>query len=72
MPTANRRAFVGHAIEQFLPQDYPRRELIVVDDGEDCIADLIPEHDLVRYLRLDLRSDEFVGMVIFLVDRRLE
>ena len=55
MPTANRRAFVGHAIEQFLPQDYPRRELIVVDDGEDCIADLIPEHDLVRYLRLDHR-----------------
>lgn len=55
MPTANRRAFVGHAIEQFLAQDYPRRELIVVDDGEDCIADLVPRNDLVRYLRLDRR-----------------
>jgi O-antigen biosynthesis protein len=55
MPTANRRAFVGHAIKQFLTQDYPRRELIVVDDGEDCIADLVPRHDLVRYLRLDRR-----------------
>jgi glycosyltransferase involved in cell wall biosynthesis len=55
MPTANRRAFVAHAIEQFLAQDYARRELIVVDDGEDNVADLLPRHDMVRYLRLDRR-----------------
>jgi glycosyltransferase involved in cell wall biosynthesis len=55
MPTANRRDFVNHSIKQFLAQDYPRRELIVLDDGEDCIADLVPRHNLVRYVRLDRR-----------------
>jgi glycosyltransferase involved in cell wall biosynthesis len=53
MPTANRRAFAGHAIAQFLAQDCSRRELIVLSDGEDCVANLVPKHDLVRYLRLD-------------------
>jgi hypothetical protein len=52
MPTANRRAFVGRAIAQFLAQDYPRRELIVVDDGEMSVANLIPDHKSVHYLQL--------------------
>jgi glycosyltransferase involved in cell wall biosynthesis len=56
MPTANRRPFVARAIRQFLAQDYPRRELIVLDDGEDCVADLIPPDPAIRYLRLDRRA----------------
>ena len=56
MPTANRRAFVGRAIAQFLAQDYPRRELIVVDDGHAPVADLVPDHKSVHYLRLDRRA----------------
>ena len=32
MPTANRRAFVPQAIHYFLQQDYPRRELIILDE----------------------------------------
>ncbi|MFV8754425.1 glycosyltransferase family 2 protein [Nannocystaceae bacterium ST9] len=56
MPTANRRAFVPQAIQHFLAQDYPERELIVIDDGEDNIADLIPRVESVRYLRLDRRA----------------
>jgi glycosyltransferase involved in cell wall biosynthesis len=56
MPTANRRNFVGRAIAQFLAQDYPRRELIVVDDGEASVADLIPDHKSVHYLRLGRRT----------------
>jgi glycosyltransferase involved in cell wall biosynthesis len=56
MPTANRRAFVGRAIAQFLAQDYPRRELIVIDDGDTPVADLMPGHGSVHYLRLDRRA----------------
>jgi glycosyltransferase involved in cell wall biosynthesis len=32
IPTANRRRFVPQAIRYFLTQDYPNKELIVVDD----------------------------------------
>ncbi|HYU34422.1 MAG TPA: glycosyltransferase [Thermoanaerobaculia bacterium] len=55
MPTRDRRAFVPQAIRQFLRQEYPHAELIVVDDGEDRIADLIPPDPRVRYLPLDGR-----------------
>lgn len=55
MPTANRRAFVPRAIRQFLRQDYVNSELIVIDDGEDSVADLIPSHPRIRYTRLPSR-----------------
>ena len=53
MPTADRRAFVPRAIRQFLSQDYPNSELLVIDDGEDRVADLIPPDPRIRYLALD-------------------
>ncbi len=53
MPTADRREFVPQAIRNFLAQDYELRELIVLDDGRDSVADLIPPHPSIRYLRLD-------------------
>lgn len=52
MPTANRRALVPQAIHYFLRQDYPNRELIILDDGIECVDDLIPEDKRIRYLRL--------------------
>jgi Glycosyl transferase family 2/Methyltransferase domain len=52
IPTANRRSFVGTAVEYFLRQDYEHRELIVVDDGADAIGDLLPQDERVRYVRL--------------------
>ena len=52
MPTFDRRPFVPRAIRYFLQQDYPRSELIVVDDGTDSIKDLIPADPRIRYLRL--------------------
>ncbi|MFN2599501.1 MAG: glycosyltransferase [Pyrinomonadaceae bacterium] len=55
MPTADRRAFVARAVEYFLRQDYAEKELIVVDDGADAVADLIPADARVRYFRLDKR-----------------
>jgi hypothetical protein len=55
MPTYNRRPFVPIAIRRFLAQDYPERELIVVDDGTDPIHDLIPDDDRIRYVRPERR-----------------
>jgi glycosyltransferase involved in cell wall biosynthesis len=55
MPTRDRRPFVGRAVAQFLAQDYPNLELVVVDDGGDPIADLLPSGPRVRLLRPDRR-----------------
>ncbi|WP_420129127.1 glycosyltransferase family 9 protein [Longimicrobium sp.] len=51
MPTADRRVFVPHAIELFLRQDYGHRELVIVDDGDDSVADLVPRDPRIRYHR---------------------
>ncbi|MGH9943029.1 MAG: glycosyltransferase, partial [Pyrinomonadaceae bacterium] len=51
MPTRNRRAFVPFALQHFLRQDYPRKELIVIDDGDDEVSDLTQGLPGVRYLR---------------------
>jgi glycosyltransferase involved in cell wall biosynthesis len=51
MPTRNRRPFVPQAVQYFLRQDYPRRELIIVDDGDDEVRDLVPRAARIRYLR---------------------
>ena len=53
MPTRNRRRFVGQSIWYFLRQDYPQKELIVLDDGEDSVADLIPADEHIRYVRIE-------------------
>jgi tetratricopeptide (TPR) repeat protein len=44
---------VPQAIAYFLRQDYPHRELVIVDDGGDAVADLIPAQAQIRYIRLD-------------------
>jgi glycosyltransferase involved in cell wall biosynthesis len=53
LPTRNRRPFVGQAIRYFLRQDYENKELLILDDGKDEIADLVPNDDRVRYVRLE-------------------
>lgn len=55
MPTAGRRAFVAQAVAYFLRQEYGPAELIVVDDGADAVADLLPADPRLRYLRLPQR-----------------
>jgi glycosyltransferase involved in cell wall biosynthesis len=52
MPTCNRRAFLPAALACFAAQDYSNLELIVVDDGSDPIADLLPSDPRIRYFRL--------------------
>jgi O-antigen biosynthesis protein len=56
MPTADRRRSAAQAINYFLRQDYPNRELIILDDGSDSIADVIPRDSRIRYVRMGLRS----------------
>jgi hypothetical protein len=42
MPTCDRRSFVPQAIRYFQRQDYPARELVIVDDGLEPVRDLLP------------------------------
>ncbi|AMV27749.1 putative glycosyl transferase [Gemmata sp. SH-PL17] len=52
MPTRNRRTFIPLATRAFLAQDYPNKELIVIDDGTDPVADLFASVPGTRYFRL--------------------
>jgi glycosyltransferase involved in cell wall biosynthesis len=56
MPTFNRRKYIPQALQSFQQQDYPERELIIVDDGSDPVEDLIPPAANIRYLRLPRRA----------------
>ena len=51
MPTADRRRFVPDAIASFLAQAGDEAELLILDDGSDAVADLVPDDPRVRYLR---------------------
>jgi glycosyltransferase involved in cell wall biosynthesis len=54
MPTRDRRAFVAQSIAQFLAQDYPAKELVIIDSGE-SVRDLVPDRPDIRYSRADRR-----------------
>lgn len=55
MPTCNRRSFLPLALRCFLDQDYPNKELIIIDDGEDRIGDLTENLPGVHYSALSSR-----------------
>jgi glycosyltransferase involved in cell wall biosynthesis len=50
--TYNRREFVPQAIKYFLRQDYPEKQLIILDDGTDAVQDLVPDSKDIEYIRL--------------------
>ncbi|MCP4214122.1 MAG: glycosyltransferase [bacterium] len=52
MPTSDRPLFVPGAIRYFLRQDYPNKELIILDDGQNKIEAQIPSHPNIRYFTL--------------------
>jgi len=52
MPTYNRRRFMPQAIRYFLRQDYPNKELVILDDGTESAADLVPDNSQIHYIRL--------------------
>ena len=51
MPTCDRRGVRPARARVFPRQDYPNRELIVVDDGDDPVGDLVRGRAGVRYVR---------------------
>lgn len=53
MPTANRPRYIPLAIDYFLQQNYPNAELIILDDGKESNASLIPENPKIRYFYSD-------------------
>ena len=55
MPTFDRRDFIPHAINYFQRQDYPNKQLIILDDGSDAVGDLIPSDERIQYIRLQQR-----------------
>jgi O-antigen biosynthesis protein len=59
MPTRDRREFVLQSIIYFGRQDYPARELIILDDGDPGLAKCVSGHQDVRYFHLD--SDLSIG-----------
>lgn len=56
MPTYNRRHFVRMAVNYFLQQDYPNKELIVVDDGTDPVHDIMPADPQIRYVPVETKQ----------------
>lgn len=56
MPTYNRRPFVPLALGYFLYQNYPNKELVIVDDGDDVTEDLTRNLPGVEYVRLPART----------------
>jgi O-antigen biosynthesis protein len=52
MPTRNRRKYIPGAIDCWQAQTYDRRELIVLDNGDDQVSDLMPNDPRIRYMRL--------------------
>ncbi len=50
--TRARPAFFSEAVRGFLAQDYPDRELVVVDDGDRPVEALLPADDRIRYFHL--------------------
>jgi glycosyltransferase involved in cell wall biosynthesis len=51
MPTRDRAEFALHAVDLFRRQEYPERELLVVDDGEDDLERRLAADERIRYLR---------------------
>ena len=56
IPTFNRAGFLAATLDSVLSQDYPAKELVVVDDGStDDTAEVCARHP-VRYLRQENRG----------------
>jgi glycosyltransferase involved in cell wall biosynthesis len=51
MPTKDRLDWLLQSIQYFDRQDYPRRELIIIDDGVRDLSSYLPRDARIRYLR---------------------
>lgn len=52
LPTKNRAAYISQAIQSYQSQTYPAKELIILDNGHDDTASLVPVDPSIRYQRV--------------------
>ena len=53
MPTTwERRHFIPRAIHYFLRQNYPNKELLIVDNEDGSLEKIIPAHPEIRYIKI--------------------
>lgn len=52
LPTKNRAEFIPQAIRSYQSQTYPHRELVIVDNGDDQTAMLLPPDRSIRYAKV--------------------
>jgi len=52
LATTDRHRFFARAVKNFQRQDFGSRELVVVDDGKQPVAELVPDDPRIRYIRL--------------------
>lgn len=60
MPTKNRAKYIPLAIDYFKKQDYPNKELIIIDDGSSPIKELVPDDPRIRYFFVE-QQDPTIG-----------
>ena len=56
MPTSGRPEWLAQAIRYYQRQDYPNRELVIVDAGAESANAIIPDDPSIRYHRIQARS----------------
>lgn len=56
LPIADRRSWFPQALECFLSQTWNEKELVVIEDGRESVADLIPSGENIQYHRLTARK----------------
>jgi glycosyltransferase involved in cell wall biosynthesis len=62
MPTRDRQALLRQALKYYQRQDYPHKEMIVLDDGNESVGDIIRECETpdIRYIAMSERCN--IGM----------
>ena len=63
MVTANRSALARRAVQCYLQQTYPNKELVIVDDGEEDYGPVLTEvpADELRYIKLKPAPGQVLG-----------
>jgi len=56
MPTANRQKYIPLAVETFLQQDYPNKELVIIDDGKESVSSLLPDDQQIKYYYSEIQK----------------
>jgi glycosyltransferase involved in cell wall biosynthesis len=52
LATGQRRSFFEIALERYLAQDHPNKELVVIDEGSEGVADLVRDVPNLQYLHI--------------------